>query len=204
VKSPSDPFFGELEMTAQTDDMPPWFPLETERLRLRPFRPEDRDDVHAYGSDPMVSRFMVWGPNTEAETDFFLGKAIEDQGRWPRHDVSLAMELKATSQMIGSIRLWVVDPDHRTAEIGYSLARPQWRRGLTTEAAQALMTVGFEVLGLHRIVATCDRRNRGSWNVMRKLGMRREGLLRRDRMVKGAWRDTYLYALTEEEWATRA
>jgi RimJ/RimL family protein N-acetyltransferase len=190
-------------MTTQPEDTPPWFPLETKRLRLRPFRPEDRDDVHAYGSDPMVSRFMVWGPNTEADTDTFLGKAIEAQDRWPRTDVSLAMELRATGQMIGSIRLWVVDADQRTAEIGYSLARPQWRKGLTSEAALALMSVGFEVLGLHRIVATCDMRNRGSWGVMRKLGMRREGLLRSERMVKGAWRDTYLYALTEEEWAAR-
>lgn len=191
-------------MTTQPDDTPPWFPLETERLRLRPFRLEDRADVHAYGSDPMVSRFMVWGPNTEADTDFFLGKAIEAQDRWPRGDVSLAMELKATGQMIGSIRLWVVDTDHRTAEIGYSLARPQWRKGLTSEAALAVMTVGFDVLNLHRIVATCDKRNRGSWAVMRKLGMRREGLLRSERKVKGAWRDTYLYALTEEEWAVRS
>ena len=190
-------------MTTQPEDTPPWFPLETERLRLRPFRLEDRDDVHAYGSDPMVSRFMVWGPNTEAETDFFLGKAIEAQDRWPRTDVSLAMELKATGRMIGSIRLWVVDADQRTAELGYSLAQPQWRKGLTSEAALAMITTGFEVLGLHRIVATCDRRNRGSWGVMRKLGMRREGLLRRERMVKGAWRDTYLYALTEEEWVAR-
>ena len=190
-------------MTTPSDDTPPWFPLETERLRLRPFRIEDRDDVHAYGSDPMVSRFMVWGPNTEADTDFFLGKAIEDQSRWPRQDVSLAMELKATGQMIGSIRLWVVDAEQRTAEIGYSLARPQWRKGLTSEAAGAMMTAGFDTLGLHRIVAICDRRNRGSWAVMRKLGMRREALLRRDRMVKSAWRDTYLYALTEEEWTAR-
>lgn len=191
-------------MTTQPEDTPPWFPLETKRLRLRPFRLKDRADVHAYGSDPMVSRFMVWGPNTEADTDVFLGKAIEAQDRWPRNDVSLAMELRATGQMIGSIRLWVVDPDQRTAEIGYSLARPQWRKGLTSEAALATMAAGFDLLGLHRIVATCDMRNRGSWGVMRKLGMRREGLLRRERMVKGAWRDTYLYALTEEEWAARA
>ena len=191
-------------MTTQTDDTPPWFPLETERLLLRPYRPEDRDDVHAYGSDPLVSRFMAWGPNTEAETDFFLGKAIEAQDRWPRTDVSLAMELKATGRMIGSIRLWVVDADQRTAEIGYSLARPQWRKGLTSEAARAMMAVGFEGLGLHRIVATCDKRNRGSWGVMRKLGMRREALMRQDRMIKGAWRDTYLYALTEDEWTAQA
>lgn len=187
-------------MTQLADDTPPWFPLETERLRLRPFRPEDRDDVHAYGSDPMVSRFMVWGPNTEADTDHFLGLQLKGQEAWPRPDVGLAMAWKATDQVIGSIRLWVVNADQRTAEIGYSLARPHWRKGLTSEAASALLRVGFETLGLHRIVATCDVRNRGSWGVMRKLGLRREARFLRDQQVKGAWRDTYLYAILASEW----
>jgi ribosomal-protein-alanine N-acetyltransferase len=191
-------------MTTTADDTPPWFPVETRRLRLRPFRTEDRDDVHAYGADPMVSRFMVWGPNTDAETDAFLGKALEAQSRWPRTDVGLAMELRSTGKVIGSIRLWVIDADQHTAEIGYTLARPQWRRGLTSEAAQALMSVGFETLGLHRIIATCDKRNRGSWGVMRKLGMRREGLLIQERKVKGAWRDTYAYAILADEWSARS
>jgi ribosomal-protein-alanine N-acetyltransferase len=142
-----------------------------------------------------------WCRASWSETDAFLGKAIEGQGRWPRTDVGLAIELKATGRVVGSIRLWVVDPDQRTAEIGYTLARPLWRKGLTFEAAQALMAVGFETLGLHRIVATCDLRNRGSWGVMRKLGMRREGLMRQERMVKAGWRDTYLYALLADEWA---
>lgn len=181
-------------------DPKPWFPVETERLRLREFRPEDEADVHAYASIPAVSRYMVWGPNTEEETRFFLGKSIESQTRWPRTDVSLAMATKSGDRVIGAIRLWEVDTENRTAEIGYSLHRDFWRQGLTFEAGRALIQVGFETLGLHRIVATCDVRNRGSWGVMRKLGMRREGHFRHDKQVKGAWRDTYAYGLLADEW----
>ena len=188
-------------MTQQTtDDTPPWFPLETERLRLRPHLQTDFDDIHAYGSDPMVSRFMVWGPNTEKDTADFLERQLKSQETWPRPDVSLVMQRKADSAVIGAIRLWVVDADNKTAEIGYSLGRPHWRKGYTSEAAKALLAIGFETLGLHRIVATCDVRNRGSWGVMRKLGLRREARFTRDRMVKGAWRDTYLYAILADEW----
>ena len=181
-------------------DPKPWFPIETERLCLREFRPQDEADVHAYASRSDVARFMAWGPNTEDETRVFLGRHLEAQARWPRTDVGLAMALKTDDRVIGSIRLWVVDEDNRTAEMGYSLHGAYWRQGLTSEAARALIKVGFETLGLHRIVATCDVRNRGSWGVMRKLGMRREGRFLQNRMIKGAWRDTYSYALLAEEW----
>ena len=63
--------------------------------------------------------------------------------------------------------------------------------------------MGFGLLGLHRIVATCDVRNRGSWKVMQKLGLRREGRFRRDRTIKGAWRYTYLYARLADEYLIR-
>jgi len=185
------------------DDAPPWFPLETARLRLREFRLEDHDDIHAYASDPRVSRFMDWGPNTLEDTAAFLQRQLGSQATWPRNDVSLAIELRATGRMIGAIRLWVVDADFRTAELGYSLGRPHWGQGITTEAAHALLEVGFGLLGLHRIVATCDVRNRGSWKVMQKLGLRREGRFRRDRIIKGAWRDTYLYARLADEHLIR-
>ena len=42
---------------------------------------------------------------------------------------------------------------------------------------------------------------RASWRAMEKIGMRREGLLRQDRRVKGAWRDTYLYAILATDWS---
>ena len=187
-------------MTDQSKDRPPWFPLETERLRLREFRAGDLDDIHAYAKDPKVARFMDWGPNTFEESVHFLGLQIKGQAVWPRPDVSLALELKSSGGVIGSIRLWVVDAERGTAEIGYSLGRPYWRKGFASEAAHAMLAAGFQTLNLHRITATCDKRNRGSWGLMRKLGMRREALLRQDRMIKGAWRDTYLYAILQDEW----
>ena len=181
-------------------DPKPWFPIETERLCLREFRPEDEADIHAYASRADVARYMGWGPNTEDETRLFLGQNLEAQTRWPRTDVTLAMALKEDDRVIGAIRLWGVNAEYDTALIGYVLHRNYWRQGLTSEAARALVRAGFETLGLHRIIATCDVRNRGSWGVMRKIGLRREGRFMQDRMVKGTWCDTYSYALLAEEW----
>ena len=177
-----------------------WLPIRTERLRLRDFRAEDFDDIHLYGSDAEVARFMEWGPNTPDDTRGFLERALIGKALWPRLEFGLAIELLATGRVIGSIDLRLRDGPNRTAEIGYCLRRDYWRRGIVHEASRALLDVAFKTLNLHRVIATCDVRNAGSFGVMGKLGMRREGELHQDRQIKGAWRDTYLYAVLAEEW----
>ena len=64
--------------------------------------------------------------------------------------------------------------------------------------------MGFELLGLHRIIARCDARNGASARVMERLGMRREGHLVENEFIKGEWTDELLYALLEQEWRSRA
>jgi [ribosomal protein S5]-alanine N-acetyltransferase len=181
----------------------PWFPLETERLILREFRESDLDDVHAYGSDPEVSLYMDWGPNTLEMSREFLGRQIGWQMEWPRNSVSLAIELKTTHEVIGSIRLAVTDVANRNAEFGYSIRRRSWRQGIATEATRMLVGIAFDRLGMHRVFATCDVRNNGSWGVMEKLGMRREGLMRQNIMGRDGWRDTYIHAILADEWWAR-
>jgi [ribosomal protein S5]-alanine N-acetyltransferase len=178
----------------------PWLPICTERLLLRDFQPDDFDAIHDYASDPEVARYMEWGPNTPADTQAFLDRAFMSQATWPRFDYGLVIERAADGKAIGSIGLHLRDAGNRTVEIGYCLNRACWRQGLVFEASHALIDLSFRTLDLHRVIATCDVRNAGSYGVMEKLGMRREGVLRQDRQIKGEWRDTYLYAVLAEEW----
>jgi len=180
-----------------------WLPIRTERLLLRDFQPGDFDDVHAYGSDPEVARYMEWGPNAEGDTRAFLERAFASQATWPRFDFGLVIEHAQGGKVIGSIDLRLRDAANRTVEIGYCLNRKCWRQGIVFEASHALIDTAFRTLGLHRVIATCDVRNAASFGVMEKLGMRREGVLRQDRQIKDAWRDTYLYAVLAEEWLGR-
>jgi RimJ/RimL family protein N-acetyltransferase len=184
-----------------TEDLTPWFPLRTERLLLREFTQGDFDDVHAYAIDPDVVRYMDWGPNTLDDTQAALDRWFAAQSCWPRADVNLAVEHVADGLVIGSIRLSVTDEAARTGDIGYSFASAYWRQGIGTEAARAMVAVGFEVLGLHRIWAECDTRNAGSYGIMEKLGMRREGHLRQNKRARDGWRDSYLYAILADEWS---
>lgn len=185
-----------------TDDpQKPWFPIRTKRLLLREARLTDFDDIHAYAVDPEVVRFMPWGPNTPEVTAQVLGGWVAMTAIWPRDEVNLLVELVETGRVIGSIRLAI--QSKTTADFGYTFARDYWRQGIGTEAASAIVETAFTTLGLHRVWATCDVLNVGSYGIMEKLGMRREGTLRQDQNVRGRWRDTHVYALLAEEWAAR-
>ncbi|HEY9219821.1 MAG TPA: GNAT family N-acetyltransferase [Phenylobacterium sp.] len=175
-------------------------PLRTERLILRNFREDDEAAIHAYAVDPEVVRYMDWGPNTPEETREHLQRALRAQVERPPHVLNLAVEHAHDGRLIGSIRLEVKDAPNRTADIGYSIQRDYWGRGLVTEASRELLRVAFEEMKLQRVFATCDARNTRSWRVMEKLGMRREGVMRKANLRRDGWHDTLLYAVLAEEW----
>jgi ribosomal-protein-alanine N-acetyltransferase len=168
--------------------------LRTERLRLRAFRPDDWADVHCYGSDPEVVRFMDWGPNTVEESRHHTNRASATAAVSPRLRFPYAVERLAGGRVIGSVELSLTSLDHRRAEMGYVLAREAWGRGYATEAAQALVAYGFGPLGLHRIAATCDPDNTASARVLQKIGMTYEGRLRAYFQIRGEWRDRLMWS----------
>ncbi|MBN1257264.1 MAG: GNAT family N-acetyltransferase [Planctomycetes bacterium] len=173
-------------------------PLKTERLLLREFREDDWRAVHEYANDPEVFHYMPWGPSTETETREYVNKNLAYQQEEERKVYDLAIILRKEQQLIGAIGINLVKV--KTAWIGYTLSRLYWGRGYMTEAAVAILRFGFEKFDLHRIYATCDTRNLASSKVMEKLAMRREGHMRQDQWLRGEWRDSYLYAILEDEW----
>ena len=169
-------------------------PIETDRLRIRPFAPDDWPAVHAYASDPAVMAYIPGGAMTEEQTRAFVAENAGDGAR------AFALVLRSGGALIGHMPFhpWFAP---RTFEIGWVLDRRHHGRGYATEAARALLRYGFETLGLHRVIATCQPENPASWRVMEKLGMRREAHFRRCIHRGGnTWWDEYFYALLEEEW----
>ncbi len=173
--------------------------LETSRLILREYATGDFAAVHVYASDPEVTRWTVFGPNTEDDTRSFLQQARAFRAERPRRIFDLAVTLSDDGRLIGGCGLRRTDVAGE-AFIGYVLRRDAWGRGYATEAARTLLTFGFEGLGLRRIFADCHPTNAASWRVMEKLGMRREGHFREAKLVKGEWWDTYVYAMLAREW----
>lgn len=184
-----------LSATATAMISEKWFPVQTERLLLREFTAADEANVHDYAADPLVSRYMEWGPNSPEITHQVLLRRMQEQQKWPRDEVTLAIELRAEGKLIGSFRLAIGDTEHGLADFGFVLNQRYWNRGYGTEATRAMLDTAFSVLKLHRLIATCDTRNVGSARVMEKSGMQREAHFRQDVFQKGEWRDTYLYAI---------
>lgn len=172
-------------------------PLESERLLLRDFVEDDWRAVHGYSSDPEVVRFMVWGPNDEAQTHAFIKRMLAQPVQQPRSAYELAVVRKADGQLIGACGLRLRSVEDREGDIGYVFSRAAWGQGYATEAARTMIDAGFRQAGLHRIYATCDPRNLASARVLEKSGMQREGRLRQHKLAKGAWRDSLLYAVLE-------
>lgn len=167
------------------------------RITLRDFTPDDSQAVLAYASDPIVTRYLDWGPNTHSQTEDFLLRAIYLARTVPRQHFELGIVETATHRLVGGARLTVRSPLHRVGDIGYVLRRDSWGLGYGTEAARLLIRFGFSSLGLHRIEATCDPENSASRRILEKCHMILEGRRREHLWVRDHWRDSLLFAVLE-------
>jgi RimJ/RimL family protein N-acetyltransferase len=176
----------------------PDYPIRTDRLLLRPFDTNDLDDVFAYRRLPEVNRYLYSEPSTREETRENLAKwTAQDQITEDGNSLALAVTLDG--QVIGEADLKLRSGEHRQGEIGYIFNPAFQGKGYAREAAEALLALGFEDLGLHRIVAECEVRNEPSWRLMERLGMRREAHFRHHELFKGEWADCLVYAMLAEE-----
>jgi RimJ/RimL family protein N-acetyltransferase len=169
---------------------------------LRPLAPGDLAAVHELLSDHRVVRHMLIPLSaTVTESRDFLSSSLDDEprpGQWWRSAVRAIMADDLFAGMCGI----VVQSGSEEGEIWY-LVHPAWqRRGLATQAALQLLALGFDHLQLHRVFACCVPQNRASARVLRKIGMRFEGLRKKNLRIQGEWTDSELYAMLDEEWAS--
>ena len=148
------------------------FRLETDRLILRPWIPEDRSAFHALTTDPQVMEYVHAGlPYSEDEVDEWFAR----QGRQlAEDDVCMgAMIEKSSGKLVG---IAGTQPLGTTGdlEIGWWLARGVWGRGYATEAGGAAMRHVLETLDRPRVVAIIHPDNEPSKRVVSRLGMHYE------------------------------
>ena len=180
------------------------FPLETPRLFLRPFEDGDFEALYAIHSREDVTRFLDWEPPSRDDVRALLNRIKPMTAIDPTGDaLRLAALLREDRTLIGDFSLWRVTREHGEGEIGFVMHPDHHGHGYATEASLQLLKVGFELLGLHRIVGRCDARNTASARLMERLGMRREAWFRQNEFLKGEWTDQLVYAILASEWADR-
>jgi RimJ/RimL family protein N-acetyltransferase len=181
----------------------PAYPLRTTRLDLRPYEPSDLEHVRAMYGRADVHRYLYTEPMGEDELLASLEKKIPRRA-WGLEGSGLNLlgVLRDTGDVVGDVALWLVSEEHRTGEVGFVLKPEFTGHGYATEMAAEMLRVGFDEVGLHRVVGRLDARNAGSAAVLERLGMRREALLVDNEWVKGERTSELDYALLADEWAT--
>jgi len=180
--------------------------LETERLRLRRWRAEDREPFARMNDDAAVMEFFP-SRLTREESDALVDRI---ETHFAEHGFGLwAAELRAEGSFIGYIGLAAPRFEaHFTpcVEIGWRLARANWGKGLATEGARAVVRDAFEELGLEELVSFTAPANVHSRRVMEKLGMTHDAREDFDHplLPEGHWlRRHVLYRVRRDVWRAR-
>lgn len=169
--------------------------LETERLVIRYFKEEDAQDLYEYLSKEEVVRY-------EPYDAFTYEQAAEEAKRRADDKNFYAVALKS-GKVIGN--LYFAEGDFDTWEIGYVFNSEYWGQGYATEAAKGLLDEAFTNWKVRRVIAMCNPVNTSSWKLMERLGLKREGHLRKnifffkDENGEPIWQDTYEYGLLKED-----
>jgi RimJ/RimL family protein N-acetyltransferase len=179
----------------------PVYPVRTERLLLRPLTPDDADALFAYRSRPDVCRYVPFEPMTrevikERLASQWANTELTDEGQ----ALTLGIEVVESGRLVGDVVLFWHSREHGRGELGYVVHPDFSGHGYATEAARGLLRLGFEHLGLHRIIARIDERNEPSARVARRLGMRQEARLVHNELFKGEWSTELDFAILAEEW----
>lgn len=173
--------------------------LRTARLLLRELTLADAPAANAYESDPEVVRYQTHGVRSLAESEDYIRRVLAEQAKEPRRLFDLAIERIEDKRYIGRVGL-SVGSDGKQAALWYVIDRRAWGYGFASEAARALCTYGFDVLGLHRIWLDTDPRNASSVALAERLGFRKEAHHVENAFVKGQWTDSLIFAVLAREW----
>jgi len=173
--------------------------IETERLRLRPFTLDDVPDVQRLAGDWDVASQTS---DSEIPQPSMEGQWLKiRQERFDRGEgVDFAIVHREQGFLIGAIGLGIEYKQDESMQLGFWVGKSYWNRGYCTEAAQAVLKYGFEVLGLHRIYSRHFTRNPASGRVLQKIGMKHEGTLRETFKKWGKFEDLGVYGILINEY----
>ena len=152
--------------------------IETDRLLLRKLSVNDAEAMFRnWASDPEVTKFLTWPPHKSAEVTKLL---LEDWSKEYEKDnyYQWGIELKAIGEVIGTISVVGLKEEIDMVHIGYCIGQVWWHQGIMTEALSAIIDFFFKEVGCNRIESRHDANNPHSGEVMKKSGMKLEGMKR--------------------------
>lgn len=169
--------------------------LTTERLFIRPLCMKDLNTTYRYQGDKELTRYMLFLPDESIDVTKAFIKGIEAEqksGNQRRFEFIIFKD----SEHIGGISVYLEqDNGEIVGELGWIINEEYQGKGYVTEAARAVMDFSFNTLGLKKLIAHCDARNKASERVMQKLGMRLERVGTRQYKKTGEVAGEYKYSI---------
>ena len=176
-------------------------PLETRRLRLREIEERDAEQVYAIFSDPLVMEYYNCDPLSDLDVARTAIAKISEKSR-TKTGIRWGITLKNEDLVIGTCGYNSLVPTQFRGEIGYDLHRDFWKQGIMREALQAILAFGFDRLELNKIEAKVMLGNDASDRLLKKLGFKEEGVLRRHGYWKGGFHDLRIFGLLNEDFVS--
>jgi RimJ/RimL family protein N-acetyltransferase len=175
-------------------------PIQTDRLLLRPARPSDAQHLASRRSDPEVAEYQNWTtpfPLDRAERS--IAEVMELDGPTPDEWWMLTVADPADTEVFGDLVVHL-SADGHTAEIGYTLARHAWGRGIAVEAATALVADLFDATQVTRVEGRLHPDNVASAMVLERIGMIFEGHTRLSYWLGDDNSDDWIYGMVRADW----
>jgi ribosomal-protein-serine acetyltransferase len=172
------------------------------RLVLRPFRRRDVGPLHDAVSSSLtdLQPWLPWAGGYDRTTaQRFVRDSITAWGEGKAYDFTIRL-IGDEDRHAGNVSVWWVSQQNLVGEVGYWIRSDLTGRGIGTEATARAVQVGFEEMGVHKVVLRIAVGNRGSERIAEKLGFALEGTLRAEVRVGGAWLDHTSWSLLRTEW----
>jgi RimJ/RimL family protein N-acetyltransferase len=178
--------------------------IKTERLVLRDVTEADLPVLLAQAQEPEARGGILAYQADETYNRVCLMTAIEWARVGRRENYTLAVERKADGAVVGSCSIANVREDSIEAALGWHYGVKYWGKGYGTEAARALLYIGFEIGRVAEIYADCFADNFASIRIMEKIGMRQRRNLQLLDQIRG-WsygeqRPTVRCTISRREW----
>lgn len=171
--------------------------IESTRVKLRPLKLTDIEDLYNYRSDFETNKYQSWIPKDLEDVETFI-KTNPNKFNISNTWFQLGIIEKASDHLIGDIGVHF--KDNQQIELGITLSKAKQRKGFATEAMKATINYLFKELNKHRIVTSIDPRNTNSINLMQRLGFRKEGHFKESIYFNGEWVDDIVFAILKKEW----
>ncbi|MCB0533163.1 MAG: GNAT family N-acetyltransferase [Lewinellaceae bacterium] len=174
--------------------------LQTDRLFLKKITPEVLSHLFQNYKDEEIMTVLGL-----SNYDEFIKERDKSRGGYTTYDrtiLSFLLVLKSTNETIGRCGFHNWYAQHHRAEIGYALAKEEFKRkGYMREAVHAVLKYGFEVMHLNRVEAYIGPGNIASLRIVAKYGFTQEGVLRQHYAVGGEFQDSIIFSLLKNEFA---